>query len=236
MKADVSLQFPNILAKDAWLSASSKQVALSILRTPNLVGDAGVNGGGASDGGASAPLELYTWKPADVPKASALGSPLVSIPNVEWSSVATIEEQGWLLYGDAFAARLHRFNLNSALGPDDVPFDIAPFSKATAGAIAVLPAVAADGPTTRARGVVATVENGDILLRALRLDETLGKSSLLRSLRLSALGVVLQKKVRNTGSVAIAARGDRVAVVWSTGRTLVAGEPPGGYAVFACAP
>ncbi|NOU34325.1 MAG: hypothetical protein HOO96_41060 [Polyangiaceae bacterium] len=218
-----TLVFPNAV-RNAWI-ASSPNLVLYLAQSSDA-GDAGAGGAGA--------LSVYGFSHANLPSASAtLGPAPPPISGTVWASASALDARGWVVYGDAAGTRLRRYTLQGTqLAASDV-FDVNPFTPAQAGDVATLAIPAGEGAPAKSRAFVATVESGDVVLRA--YDVTGDKPTDARAIRLSTLGVVLQRKLRD-GNVAVAAARDRVAVAWTTARELKNDEPPGGYAVFACAP
>jgi hypothetical protein len=190
-----------------------------------------------SDAAADGSLSVYGWDPANAPRVEAdLRPALFNQPAVTFASLATLPGRGYVLFGDSGGARLRTLTRSGTSvvvqGAGEPPYDVSPFVAATAGDLVAFDVPKdASGPAST-RLVIATVERGDIVLRA--LDVGAAPPKLLRSIRLSSVGSVLQAPLRD-GGVALAVNGDRVALTWSTARKLTAGEPPGGYAVFACA-
>jgi hypothetical protein len=218
-----TLVFPNPV-RNAWI-ASSPNLVLYLAQSSEA-GDAGAGGAGA--------LSVYGFSHANLPSATAtLGPAPPPIAGTVWASASALDARGWVVYGDAAGTRLRRYTLQGTqLAASDV-FDVNPFTPAQAGDVATLAIPAGEGAPAKSRAFVATVESGDVVLRA--YDVTGDKPTDARAIRLSTLGVVLQRKLRD-GNVAVAAARDRVAVAWTTARELKNDEPPGGYAVFACAP
>jgi hypothetical protein len=208
-----------------WVSASDKVVALLSEGAGVDPGDAGAIEGGVSDGGAPGASSLRVQIVAAGASLASLPSPLQI--NAAWGSISAQGTRvfvvsdsetpgkpvGWRAFdlGGAAAAASDSFGVDG-LGKvlyADVAFhqDHAFFAVEQPGAISL---VAYEHATTN-----------PTLLRQVFLP---------RDPRVPAMLAV------RDGHVAIAASDSRVAVVWTTAKTLTDNDVVGGYAVFACTP
>jgi hypothetical protein len=174
------------------------------------------------------------WPMPNIPtqNVNVATAPKQTIVATKWASPYVSGARLWLATGDAVGTRLRSFSLDSAALTPGPIVDVNPLSSSARGDIAGAVYEKTDTAESLGRIFVATAEGADVTVRA--FDIAGDNATLVRSVSLGALGPILRRGARD-GQVAIAAGGDRVAVIWATSRALGRDEPLGGYAVLACA-
>ncbi len=221
----------------AWVAASDKVLALLAagpgdpgMPPPVDAGDGGMTmmdaGGGT---GEAATLRLYMLPVStDVSTLVAPSQPRppIAFPGT-WGAVAAVGTRVIVLSdgsGPGRSVTYRTFDLNGAQAVETNGFSVAGQGDVTTGDVALL----------GDRAYFAALKPGLITLHAYSNATTTPVA--LRSIDFSKETRIPAINLVRDGRVSIAATDTRVAVAWTTARTLGANDPAGGYAVFACTP
>jgi hypothetical protein len=186
-------------------------------------GSGGTGGTGGpvtgEDGGANQMAYLRVGPPA-----TDLGSlPLVGTWTADWLSLAADASRTYALSGTAGVAELRSVDLG---GMASSPL---PVQLTGEGDV-----IFADAALSGDHLFLAVERSGALAL--VTYDRATTTPKLLRQIDLDKDPRVGTFTDLADGRVAIAASGTRVAIVWTTQKTLLERDPVGGYAVYACAP
>jgi hypothetical protein len=225
----------------AWVAASDKVLAL-LAAGPGDPGmapppDAGDDGGGeggmmmmGDDGGGSgegATLRLYMLPvdtPLDMIAAPSTPRSPIAFPGT-WGAVAAVGKRVIVLSdgsGPGRSVTYRTFDLDGTMAAETNGFSVQGDGDVTTGDVALL----------GDRVFFAALKPGLITLNAYSNATTspvpIRSISFAKETRIPAINLV------RDGRVSLAVTDTRVAVVWTTAKTLGANDPAGGYAVFAC--
>lgn len=218
----------------SWIAASDQVLALVAVGSGSTESgdDAGDGSGGTGTTTGATSAQVYLLPPdvaIDTITPTTPRAP-IGIGGATWASVAALGGRVFVLsdagHGTGRSATFRAYNINDPSKPDVGGFgmDVDGDPTATAGDVAIngdRAYFATLAPQAIELHVFDNIANNPIPLNHVAFkDET----------RISAISTV------GDGRVAVAATNSRVAVVWTTKKTLLPNDPAGGYAVFACTP